>query len=151
MLVGLPTSGKSSYVDGWLTCDKITNSVVLSTDYYIDQYAKEQNKTYNEVFQEYVKEAHRLMYESLDFAINNNKNIIWDQTNLNVKTRKNKLSKIPPEYEKRAVYLPITLETALERNTREGKIIPEYVLKSMFETIEPPTQEEGFDYVYCFE
>lgn len=152
MLVGLPGSGKSTYTnDVWMAYrPDIMDTVILSTDYYIDRYAKEQNRTYNDVFNEYVKEAHSLMYEALDFAISNNKNIVWDQTNLNVKTRKNKLNKIPSHYERRAVYFPIPLETALERNTRDGKIIPEYVLKSMSETIEPPTVEEGFDYVYYF-
>ena len=35
MLCGVPTSGKSTYVDKLLAMDYWENSVVLSTDYFI--------------------------------------------------------------------------------------------------------------------
>jgi len=69
---------------------------------------------------------------------------------LTSKTRKKKLSKVPSLYRRSAVYFTITLEEALKRNKyREGKFIPESVLKSMHEQFLIPTFEEGFDYVEC--
>jgi len=42
------------------------------------------------------------------------------------------------------------LEEALKRNeTREGKFIPESILKRMYHQFEVPTLEEGFDFVSC--
>lgn len=151
MLVGLPTSGKSTFVNGIILNATSMDFVVLSTDHYIDYYAKKYGKTYNEVFQEYVKEAQRKMNKSLAYAIDTGKNIIWDQTNLSVKARKAKLARIPDTYTKRAAYFPITLEEALRRNqTRPGKVIPEYVIESMHKTIESPTIEEGFEHVEVY-
>lgn len=148
MLCGIPTSGKSTYVESLLKIDYWINSVVLSTDYYIDYYAKKVGKTYNEVFDNYISVATDSMNKYLQFAIENNKNIIWDQTNLSVKTRRKKLSKLPSIYKIGAVYFEISLEEALERNKhREGKFIPESILKRMYHQFEKPTISEGFNYV----
>jgi tRNA uridine 5-carbamoylmethylation protein Kti12 len=150
MLVGIPTSGKSTYVDKLLSLDYWKNSVVLSTDYYIEFYAKEQGKTYNEVFDEHIKEATKMMEKLIPYAIDNGKDIIWDQTNLSVKARKKKLSKLPSYCHRGAVYFEIALEEALERNNhREGKFIPKDILKRMYHQFEKPTVSEGFDYVEC--
>jgi tRNA uridine 5-carbamoylmethylation protein Kti12 len=150
MLCGIPTSGKSTYVDKLLRLDYWQNSVVLSTDYYIEFYAKQQGKTYNEVFDEYVKEATKQMDELLQYAIKNNKHIIWDQTNLTTGTRKKKLRRVPPEYHCGVIYFQLSLEEALERNNhRKGKFIPKDILKRMWHQFEVPIIEEGFEYVEC--
>jgi predicted kinase len=150
MLCGIPTSGKSTYVDKLLAMDYWKNSVVLSTDYYIEFYAKKQGKTYNEVFDEHIKEATQMMEKLIPYAIDNGKNIIWDQTNLSVKARKKKLNKLPSYCHRGAVYFEIALEEALERNNhREGKFIPKDILKRMYHQFEKPTVSEGFDYVEC--
>ena len=148
MLCGIPTSGKSTCVDKLLAMDYWKNSVVLSTDYFIEFYAKEQGKTYNEVFDEYIKEATQMMDNLLKFAIDNGKDIIWDQTNLTAGTRKKKLRRLPPAYHRGVIYFEVSLEEALERNNhREGKFIPESILKRMWHQFEIPTTSEGFEYV----
>jgi len=151
MLAGIPTSGKSTYVDKLLKLDYWQHSVVLSTDYYIEFYAKQQGKTYNEVFDEYIKEATKQMYSLLDFGVKNNKNIIYDQTNLSIKTRKKKLNKLPSHYQKGAIYFEVSLQEALKRNeTRKGKFIPKDIIKRMYHQFEIPTIDEGFEYVEKF-
>lgn len=150
MLCGIPTSGKSTYVDKLLALDYWKNSVVLSTDYYIDYYAKKEGKTYNEVFDKYIKEATWMMEKLIPYAIDNGKDIIWDQTNLSIKARKKKLNKLPSYYHRGAIYFEISLEEALERNNhRDGKFIPKDILKRMYHQFEKPTVAEGFDYVEC--
>lgn len=148
MLCGIPTSGKSTYVDKLLAMDYWKNSVVLSTDYFIEFYAKKQDKTYNEVFDEYIKEATQMMDNLLKFAVDNGKDIIWDQTNLTAGTRKKKLRRLPAQYHRGVIYFEVSLEEALERNNhREGKFIPESILKRMWHQFEIPTKSEGFEYV----
>ena len=148
MLCGIPTSGKSTYVDKLLAMDYWKNSVVLSTDYFVEFYAKKQGKTYNEVFDEYIKEATKMMDKLLVYAIDNGKDIIWDQTNLTAGTRKKKLRRLPAEYHRGVIYFEVSLEKALERNThREGKFIPKDILKRMWHQFEIPTTSEGFEYV----
>lgn len=150
ILCGIPCSGKSTYVQKLRTLKYWENSVVLSTDNYIEQRARELNKTYNDIFKETIKEATHNLQKELDLAIVDGKDIIWDQTNLTIKTRKNKLSRLPTQYRKCAVYFITSLDIALKRNkTREGKFIPEDVLTSMFNQFETPTITEGFDYVEC--
>jgi len=148
MLCGIPTSGKSTYVDKLLAMDYWKNSVVLSTDYFIEFYAKKQGKTYNEVFDEYIKEATQMMEMNINYAINNGKDIIWDQTNLTAGSRRKKLRRLPAQYHRGVIYFEVSLEEALERNNhREGKFIPESILKRMYHQFEIPTTSEGFEYV----
>lgn len=148
MLVGIPTSGKSTYVQKLKRLDYWKDAVVLSTDNYIEEYAKRVGQTYNEVFDDVIPDATRELELQLNMAKENGKNIIWDQTNLSRKSRKNKLRKIPSFYTRGVVYFEISLEEALERNKhREGKFIPESILKRMWHQLEIPTREENFDYV----
>jgi predicted kinase len=148
MLCGIPCSGKSTYVEKLKKLDYWKDSVVLSTDDYIEKVAQENNTTYNEIFEDCISEATRQLELAFIEAKDKGKNIIWDQTNLSVKARKKKLSKLPSFYPRGVIYFPISLEEALERNeNREGKYIPKSVLKRMWHQFEIPTLEEDFDYV----
>lgn len=148
MLCGIPTSGKSTYVKRLKKLDYWKNAVVLSTDNYIEEYAKRVGQTYNEVFDDIIPDATRELELQLRDATQNGKDIIWDQTNLSVKARKKKLSKLPSYYHRGVVYFEVSLEEALERNKhREGKFIPESILKRMWHQFEVPTRNENFDYV----
>jgi predicted kinase len=150
MLCGIPCSGKSTYVNKLLTYEYWENSIILSTDNYIEEQAKRLGMNYNEVFQDCIDEATRQLEMSFVRAKEEGKRIIWDQTNLSIKTRKKKLTKVPSIYKRTAVWFQVDLEEALKRNeTREGKFIPESILKRMYHQFEVPTLEEGFDFVSC--
>ena len=147
MLVGIPCSGKSTFVNRLKKIPFWENAVVLSTDNYIEKVAQEHNTTYSEIFDDVIKDATRELEIAFIEAKDKGKNIIYDQTNLTVKTRKKKLSKLPSHYARGVIYFEISLEEALERNKhREGKFIPESILKRMYHQLEVPTLEEGFDY-----
>jgi predicted kinase len=148
MLCGIPTSGKSTYVEKLKKISYWENAVVLSTDAYIEKQVQRLGRTYNEIFDDVIDDATREFELEFNAAKNDGRDIIWDQTNLTVKTRRKKLSKLPSWYHRGAVYFEITLEEALKRNeTREGKYIPKSILKRMYHQFEIPTTTEGFDYV----
>jgi predicted kinase len=148
MLCGIPTSGKSTYVDKLKRLDYWKNAVVLSTDNYIEKQAQRCGLTYNQIFDDVIKDATRELELEFNMAKDKGKDIIWDQTNLSIKSRRKKLSKLPSYYRRCAVYFTISMEEALERNKhREGKFIPESILKRMWHQFEIPTMNEGFDYV----
>ena len=150
MLCGIPCSGKSTYVNKLLTYEYWKDAIILSTDNYIEEQAKRLGMTYNEVFQDCIDEATRQLEMSFVRAKEEGKRIIWDQTNLSIKTRKKKLTKVPSIYKRTVVWFQVDLEEALKRNgTREGKFIPESILKRMYHQFEVPTLEEGFDFVSC--
>jgi len=120
----------------------------LSTDNYIDREAQRVGMTYNEAFEDLIDSATRQLEIDFIEAKDNGRDIIWDQTNLTIKTRRKKLSKLPSYYRRGAVYFEISLEEALERSKhREGKLIAKDILKRMYNQFEIPTITEGFDYV----
>ncbi len=149
MMCGIPCAGKSTYIrNGIEGTNAFDEYVILSTDNYIEEYARENNKTYNEVFDDVIHEASAKMFEQLEYAIQHEKSILWDQTNLTKKSRRQKLKRIPDTYTKTAVVLPITLEEAIIRNSqRANKFIPRSVIHRMYHQFEVPTEDEGFDVI----
>lgn len=142
MLVGVPGSGKSTWVK-----NNEHDAVVLSTDNYIERAAEKQGKTYSEVFQDTIGYATDQMEKDLIQAVRKERDIIWDQTNLTAKARKGKLSRIPKSYKKVAVYFTTPQDLRDRLASRPGKTIPEPVIISMINQLQPPTKEEGFDEV----
>ena len=141
-LVGVPASGKSTWVELNALCNQC---VIISTDAYVEQYAKEQGKTYNDVFKEYMPTAVELMEAAVIQARAQSKDIVWDQTNMSVKTRARKFRMLP-NYEHIAVVFktPDAAEHARRLASRPGKTIPQPVLDSMAANFEMPTKTEGF-------
>lgn len=148
MLVGLPGTGKSTWVKDQGFYDR-HDWLVLSTDAYIDSIAQGEGKTYSEVFPLAIKQAERNLQEGLEYAIKNKMNILWDQTNISVASRRKKLTKIPMCYRKvaRVFFIPDDHQAWLNSEEREGKVIPCQVLGYMKSMYEAPTLEEGFDVV----
>jgi predicted kinase len=143
-LVGIPTAGKSTFSNQ----QKYKNYTRISSDDILQEIAKERQQSYNTVFKGNIRFAQIAMMKVLRKAIEENKSIIWDQTNINRKQRREKLKHIPAHYKKTAVYFIVDLETALKRNTqRPGKVIPPEVLERMIKEYELPTLQEGFDVV----
>jgi predicted kinase len=140
MLVGVPGSGKTT----WIKNNK-HNAVVLSTDDYIEKVAAKQGKTYSEAFKDVIGDATDQMEKDLIQAVRNERDIIWDQTNLTAKTRKSKLSRIPKSYKKVGVYFSVPHDLRDRLASRPGKTIPEPVVLSMINQLQPPSKEEGFD------
>jgi len=148
MLVGLPGGGKTTAANRLYP-----NFARASSDDFIEAYADRMGKTYSEVFTDVVAQATQHMYDKLDAAIAADQDIIWDQTNLSVKARKNKLKNIPGHYEKIALVIPPTDEN-LERIERVnvlraklGRSVPDKVMRNMIQQFQMPTEAEGFDEV----
>lgn len=145
MLVGVPASGKTT----WLRNSDIdwNKTVLLSTDNIIEREAAMLGKTYNDVFSQVIKPATREMNQRLRNAVANNKDIVWDQTNLTASSRRSKLEKIPDTYHKVAVYFPVPAGAEWQRRlaSRPGKIIPQHILVNMGQGFTMPSQAEGFD------
>ena len=143
-LVGIPTAGKSTFSNQ----QKYKNYTRVSSDDILQEIAKEKQQSYNTIFKGNIRFAQIAMMKVLRKAIEEDKSIIWDQTNISKKQRREKLKHIPAHYKKTAVYFIVDLETALKRNTqRPGKVIPPEVLERMIKEYELPTNEEGFDEV----
>lgn len=156
MLCGVPGSGKTTWLNerffgfGFNQDD----TTILSTDAFIEQFAKAQETNYKAVFTEVISEAESNMYDMLLDAVLHFENIVWDQTNLTVKSRARKLNKVPENYKKIAVVFPVNEKEIYERNDFRkafGRNISEPILKCMIEFFEPPTKSEGFDEIIFVE
>jgi predicted kinase len=142
ILVGIPGSGKSTWIKNQTWALGLT---VVSTDAFVEDYARAQGKTYSEVFEDYMPTAVNLMAEQVVFAREHGHDIIWDQTSTTIASRARKFNMLP-DYEHIAVVFPIPGKEELTRRltSRPGKIIPDNVIQQMIDSFEMPTTEEGF-------
>ena len=145
-LIGVPASGKSTWVsnqDWTMTC------ACVSTDKWVEIYAKEVGKTYSEVFADFMPTAVDLMAKEVVVAREMNRDIIWDQTSTTVASRAKKFRMLP-DYEHVAVVFQTPEQDELKRRlkSRPGKVIPKRVIETMIESWEDPTEEEGFTQIW---
>ena len=145
-LIGVPASGKSTWIKDqvWML-----GLPVVSTDAFVEDYARAQGKTYSEVFVDYMPTAIDLMIEQVVFAREHSHTIIWDQTSTTVKSRARKFNMLP-DYEHIAVVFRTPEHKELMRRlmSRPGKEIPDHVVASMIASWEDPTEEEGFKEIW---
>jgi predicted kinase len=143
MMIGPAGSGKSTWIKNYL--EKTDRAyVVLSTDAIFVEWGQAMGLNYTEAFNHFkYSEVESEFDIRLAAAIAHKQNIIWDQTNLTIKSRAKKLARIPKSYKKRAVVfnLPQDLVKARTQNEdrlSQGKVIPAYVLSNMFKQFEAP-------------
>ena len=148
VMVGLPYSGKSTYIKK----DKILRKLpILDTDSYIENYAKEKNKSYSDVFAKTIGRATDRMNSLVNANYKFGQSFILDQTNLSVEKRA-KIIKKAKENSFKVVALsfaPYKDEAKLKQRIelRKDKKIPMQVLKTMASKFVLPTEAEGFDQV----
>ena len=142
ILVGVPGAGKSTWIKNQTWALGLT---IVSTDAFVEDYARAQGKTYSEVFEGYMPTAVDLMVDQVVRAREHNHDIIWDQTSTTIKSRKKKIDMLP-DYQKVAViFRTPPLDELIKRiDSRIGKEVPAKVILDMIEKWEEPTYEEGF-------
>jgi len=146
MLVGVPCSGKSSW-----HCDQewLQHAAYISTDIYVDEYAKNSGKTYSEVFNDVMPLCVDYMTGDVVHAREAGQDIVWDQTSTTVKSRAKKFRMLPDYYTIAVVFrTPPRDELDVRLSGRPGKHIPKTVVDSMIAGWEEPTLEEGFKEIW---
>lgn len=151
IMVGLPGSGKTTYINNVLlkSGKKYT---ICSTDDLIEAKAKELSIGYEEAFKLYSnKETERAFKEMIWSAIDNGDNIIIDRTNLTLKGRAKMISYFDQrkanDYIKKAVLFDMGDINKIRAQCRQrelltGKHISDVNFVSMILRYEPPTMNE---------
>jgi predicted kinase len=148
-LIGVPGAGKSTWIKNQ---DWAKDMPVISTDNFVEAYAKEQGKTYSEVFDDYMPIAVKLMVNQALICQANNLDVIWDQTSTTIASRKRKFNTLPG-YEHIAVVFKTPEKEELSKRlaSRPGKNIPDHVMRSMIDGFDMPTEDEGFTEIWYAE
>lgn len=145
-LIGVPASGKTTWVNNqeWaMAC------AYISTDKWVDIYARETGSTYSKVFTHFMPTAVDCMVKEVELARNMSRDIIWDQTSTTVKSRLKKFNMLPNYYHIAVVFkTPEHKELMRRLMSRPGKEIPDHVIASMIASWEEPTEAEGFKEIW---
>lgn len=153
VLIGLPCSGKSTYLRG------IDYDFVVSSDAIVETICRQHKLAYHNYFkllpQSKLKRQHKAIFEKLVQQSKNFEHVVWDLTNLTKKSR----DVIFEHYqgtEINAVVLDYkdNEEVLIERNRRRfensGKFIDEAVLRDMFRKYERVSVQEPFHKIKTF-
>ena len=144
LMMGVPGSGKSTYAknilkygDIYVSRDEIRYSLLTDED---DYFAKE-----NEVIKTFI--------ESIDKSLAMEEycgDVFADATHLSPKGRAQVLKQLKNKDRVSVIYLDIPLNVILERNAkRTGRaLVPEDVVRRMYNSIQLPTRAEGIESIY---
>lgn len=145
LLVGLPCSGKSTYL-----ASNYADYFIVSRDKALYDYCNEwPDATYNEVYSFIHSNENELkkfeaFFEYIIKEASNKDKVIVDMTMLSLKSRRNMMSKFS-NFTKYCKVIMTDNETMFKRNNeRKGKFIPYNVYNNMMASFTMPVIEEGF-------
>lgn len=141
-MVGIPASGKSTIAQKlvreenavWLSSDKIREEL------YGDESIQGNG---NEVFS--------LMEDRVRENLEAGNTVVYDATCVFAKIRTDLLERLNGTYDKAYChYFDVPLEEAIKRNSQRDRKVPEKVIQRMYNNLQCPTEQEGFDRIYIY-
>jgi predicted kinase len=157
VLVGPPSIGKTSWVD-----DNYPDAYLVSRDDCVDTVRQPLGLRYSDMFSpqnlsRYRKDIDLLFKENVKCALDSDRDIVVDLTNMGAKARRRALGIIrgrESQFTTVAVVFDhrgkeqLVWESVQRRAKRiNDKFVPRHILADMFQRFEMPTTSEGFDRV----
>lgn len=154
MLIGLPASGKSTWAIEYKAKFPEFRFQVVSSDDIIEERGLVDGLDYSASYLKNIDFAIKEMERRFDHHVKGGANIIHDQTNLSIKSRKGHLAKVVG-YVRSAIVFSSTESVRNrrfeKRKLETGKIIPSSVIDEMTKRFEHPTKQEGFVEITVFQ
>lgn len=127
--MGLPGAGKSTVLNKRYN---VANFVVIDPD-EIKKEKEDYDPKHPEIYHEWSKKQAKLRTVN---AIANEQDLIVDGTGTNVEKMYKQIKELQSEgYEVEVLYVKVALKTALERNARRERTVPENIVYEKYETI----------------
>ena len=137
MMIGIPASGKTSLAE---QIAKSEDAEIVSSDNIRKELYGDEN------IQGDSKEVFKIVENRIIDGLKNNKNMIYDATNINYKRRMAFLQKIKKlKIEKIAIMVATPYEQCLIRNSQRERQVPEEVIERMYFNFYVPQYFEGWD------
>lgn len=138
--IGLPGSGKTTFLKG--VASKRPNSVYICADDIREEITGDAlNQTVNKLVWE-------ILYEAVEIALRNGKDVIIDATNYRQQDRRKLISHCK-RYTSNIVGVVMNshIDECKRRNAMREKMVPEYVIDRMFREFckNPPSHDDGFE------
>lgn len=162
LLCGVPASGKTrwvrdrlSFAHGSSVWVVTPGFVLISSDDRIEALAVAEGVTYQDAYLRHAKAVLSDIFADAAKAMDNGLSVVWDQTNLTVAARAERLALAPRNFERQAIAFeidPVLQASRLaDREARTGKGIPDQVLAKQRSDYVRPSYSEGFDRVFLRE
>lgn len=145
MVIGLPASGKSTITKALAEKYKaiIHSSDAIRYELFGSEDVQDKN---NLVF--------RTLHNRVKQDLINNKNVIYDATNISYKKRKSFLTHLNQvdniNCQKICYLIATPYEKCLEQNRQRDRVVPEHVIRKMYKSIYIPQFYEGWDNIEIF-
>jgi predicted kinase len=135
MLIGLPASGKSTYVEKHAPKD----AIIVSPD-------RIRQEVFQVVYDPVVEDGvWGRFFKEIEEGLRQKKEVIIDNTNVTRRAR-SAIIQLAKKYEAPVIgyWFQVPLEECLKRNKQRDRVVPEYMIHSFQRMFEEPKMEEGF-------
>ena len=135
MVVGLPGSGKSTYIEKYYSYYHVHSSDAIREELSGDVNNQDINK---QVF----STLHKRVKEDLVAGYN----VVYDATNISWKRRKAFLQELKNiNCHKECVLMATPFELCVQRNNERDRVVPYFVIERMYKNFDIPWYNEGWD------
>lgn len=142
LMVGIPGSGKSTLAE---QIAKKNHAQIFSSDKIRAEFGDENDQTKNWL-------VFKTLYNRARKALDEDKDIIIDATNVDKKTRKNVFKQFEGySFKKVAIVKEVSIEVAKERNSKRERKVPDEVIEKFYKKFDEPTLEEFDEIIFNFD